>query len=63
MGIENELSEEDVAQADVVILAVSVVIEGEERLRMKRVLHTDVDEAISHVGKLVDRAVALVEGN
>ena len=63
LGIENELSEEDVAQADVVILAVSVVIEGEERFENKRVLHTDVDEAISHVEKLVDRAVALVEGN
>ena len=63
LGLENELSEEDVAQADVVILAVSVVIEGEERFENKRVLHTDVDEAISHVEKLVDRAVALVEGN
>ena len=41
----------------------SVVIEGEERFENKRVLHTDVDEAISHVEKLVDRAVALVEGN
>ena len=37
--------------------------EGEERFENKRVLHTDVDEAISHVEKLVDRAVALVEGN
>lgn len=34
LGIENELSEEDVAQADVVILAVSVVIEGRNALRI-----------------------------
>lgn len=34
LGIENELSEEDVAQADVVILAVSVVIEGRNDLRI-----------------------------
>lgn len=62
LGIENELTEEDVASADVVILAVSVVIEGEERFEGKPVINTDVDEAISKVAGLVDRAVALVEG-
>lgn len=62
LGIENELTEEDVASADVVILAVSVVIEGEERFEGKPVINTDVDEAISKVTGLVDRAVALVEG-
>ena len=61
LGIENELTEEDVAEADVVILAVSVVIEGEERFEDKLVINTDVDEAISNVSDLVDRAVALVE--
>ena len=35
LGIENELTEDDVASADVVILAVSVVIEGEERFEGK----------------------------
>lgn len=63
LGIENELTEEDVAEADVVILAVSVVIEGEERFEDKLVINTDVDEAISNVSDLVDRAVALVEEN
>lgn len=62
LGIENELTEEDVASADAVILAVSVVIEGEERFEGKPVIHSDVDEAISNVKELVDRAVALVEG-
>lgn len=62
LGIENELTEEDVASADVVILAVSVVIEGEERFEGKTIIHTDVDEAISNVDALIDRAVALVEG-
>lgn len=63
LGIENELTEEDVKSADVVILAVSVVIEGEERFEGKPVINTDVDAAISKVSQLVDRAVALVEGN
>lgn len=62
LGIENELTEEDVESADVIILAVSIVIEGEERFEGKKVINTDVDEAISHVAKLVDRAVALAEG-
>ena len=35
MGIEDELTEEEIAEADVVILAVSVGIEGEERFNEK----------------------------
>ncbi|NLH63354.1 MAG: PTS fructose transporter subunit IIBC [Erysipelotrichaceae bacterium] len=63
LGIENELTEEDVSSADAVILAVSVSIEGEERFDDKAaVVRTDVDEAISHTAALVDRAVALVKG-
>ncbi|CAM4253821.1 PTS fructose transporter subunit IIB [Erysipelothrix inopinata] len=61
MGIENELTEEDVASADVIILAVSVVIEGEERFEGKPVIHSDVDRAIKDVVNLVDEAIALVE--
>lgn len=61
LGIENELTEEDVESADVVILAVSVTIEGEERFEGKKIINTDVDEAISNVKDLVDRAVALGE--
>ena len=61
-GFENELTDEDVASADVVILAVSVMIEGEERFEGKPVIHTDVDEAISNVDALMDQAAALVKG-
>lgn len=61
LGIENELTEDDVNSADVVVLAVSVVIEGEERFEDKPILRTDVDEAITNVSDLIDRAVALVE--
>lgn len=63
LGIENELSAADVASADVVILAVSIVIEGEDRFEGKPIVHADVDQAISHVQELVDQAIALVEGN
>lgn len=63
LGIENELDEQDIASADVVILACSVVIEGEERFEEKLIIHSDVDEAISKVSTLVDKAVAIVENN
>ncbi len=61
IGIENELSAKDIADADVVILAVSIMIEGEERFEDKPVLRASVDRAISDVKKLVDEAIALVE--
>ena len=61
LGIENELDEDDVASADVVILAVSISIEGEERFEGKKIIETDVDEAITKTATLIDRAVALVK--
>lgn len=36
MGIENELSEDEIAEADVVILAIAIGIEGVERFEEKR---------------------------
>ena len=62
LGIENELTEDDVASADVVILAVSVVIEGEERFEGKKIINTDVNEAISNTAGLIDRAVEQAKG-
>ena len=60
MGVENELTEEDVATADVVILAVSVVIEGEERFEDKPVLRVDVDRAIKDTDNVLREAIALI---
>lgn len=63
LGIENELTAEDIASADVVILAVSIVMEGEERFENSLIVRGDVDAAISGVVVLVDEAVQLVEEN
>ncbi|MBV7391884.1 PTS fructose transporter subunit IIB [Enterococcus alishanensis] len=60
IGIENEVSEEEVEEADVIILAVSVFIENEERFEDRLVLNADVNEAISHPEKVLDAAEALV---
>lgn len=61
LGIENELMNEDISDADVIILAVSIVIEGEERFEGKKVLRADVDRAIKDVKNLVDEAIELAE--
>ena len=63
MGPENELTQDEVDAADVVILAVGVVIEGTERCENALVLNADVNKAISHPEEIVDAAVALVEAN
>ena len=46
MGIENELSEEDVRGADVVVLAAGIPIRNRERFDGKRVVEVSVQEAI-----------------
>lgn len=60
IGVENELSQEEVDAADVVILAVAVMIEGEERFEGKTILNADVNESITKPAKVVDEAVKLV---
>lgn len=59
MGIDNELSEEEVAEADVVILAVSIGIEGEERFEEKqdegKVLTLDPSAVIKDVSGVIDK--------
>ncbi|MGT2715045.1 PTS fructose transporter subunit IIB [Streptococcus respiraculi] len=63
MGIEQELEQEQIDQADVVILAIAVEIEGQDRFDDKRdegkVLLVDPGEAIRHPDKVVDQAEAL----
>jgi len=62
IGIENEVTEEEAEEADVVILAVSVFIENEERFEDKLVLNADVNDAISYTAKVLDAAEKLVNG-
>lgn len=62
IGIENEVTEEEAEEADVVILAVSVFIENEERFEDKLVLNADVNDAISYPAKVLDAAEKLVNG-
>lgn len=63
MGINNELSQEDIDAADVVIMAIAIGIEGDERFEEKRdagkVIEVNPTQAIKEVGQLIDRAEAL----
>ncbi|MGA9517653.1 MAG: PTS fructose transporter subunit IIB [Trichococcus sp.] len=63
MGIENELEQEEVDAADVVILAVAISIEGEERFEEKmdagKVIQIDPGEVIKHPESVLDKAEKL----
>ena len=63
MGINNELEQDEVDAADVVILAIAIGIEGDERFEEKRdagkVIEVDPTQAIKDIKKLIDRAEAL----
>lgn len=57
IGIENELEQEDIDRADMIILAVSIQIEEEERFENKNIYYGNVDEAISYPERVVDKAL------
>ena len=63
MGINNELEQDEIDAADVVILAIAIGIEGDERFDEKRdagkVIEVDPTHAIKDIKKLIDRAEAL----
>ena len=63
MGINNELEQDEIDAADVVILAIAIGIEGHERFDEKRdegkVIEVDPTQAIKDIKKLIDRAEAL----
>lgn len=64
MGIENELEQDEIDAADVVILAVAVEIEGQERFDEKRmeqrVLTVEPGHAIRHIEEVITQAEELV---
>ena len=65
MGIDNELEQDEIDEADVAILAVAVGIEMEERFDDKReagkVIEVNPTEAIKNTAELIDRAEALAK--
>lgn len=64
-GIENELEEDEIAEADAVLLAIAIGIEGDERFDEKRdegrVITLDPSLAIADPAKVIDQVVALTQ--
>ena len=65
MGIENELEQDEIDDADVVVMAVAIGIEGEDRFEEKdeagRVLTLNPADLIRDPAATVDKAIALVQ--
>lgn len=57
IGIENELSQKEIDEADMIILCVSIQIENPERFEGKDIYYGDVDECISFPEKVVQKAL------
>ena len=61
IGIENALTDEEIAAGDVVILAVDVKINGRKRFEGKRVIQVPIEIAVKSPRKLIEKAVEVVE--
>ncbi|OON42139.1 PTS fructose transporter subunit IIB [Izhakiella australiensis] len=55
IGTENELAAEDIAAADVVILAVDVKIKGEERFKNKRIVRVKTEVVIKSPIQFIEK--------
>ncbi|HEN0615871.1 TPA: PTS fructose transporter subunit IIB [Streptococcus agalactiae] len=57
IGIENQLTSEEIAAADIVLLAVDVKIAGEERFEGEKVVKVPTEVAIKSPNKLIAKLV------
>ncbi len=51
MGIENELTGDEIQRADYVVFAADIEVENKERFEGKRIIEISVQEAIKHPEK------------
>ncbi|EOH93863.1 PTS fructose transporter subunit IIB [Enterococcus pallens] len=61
IGIENELTQEEIDQADIVILAIDVKIANRERFDGKRVIQVPTEIAVKSPNKLIEKAKEVIE--
>lgn len=63
MGIENELEQDIIDEADVVILAIAIGIDGEERFEEKmdegKVLQVEPGDVLKNPADIIDQAINL----
>ena len=61
IGIENELTPEQIKEADLVILAIDVKISGRERFEGKRIIQVPTEIAVKSPNKLNEKAQEIIE--
>ncbi|EMF0289317.1 PTS fructose transporter subunit IIB [Enterococcus faecium] len=61
IGIENELTLEQIKEADLVILAIDVKISGRERFEGKRIIQVPTEIAVKSPNKLIEKAQEIIE--
>lgn len=62
-GVENELSQKDIEEADVVLLAVAVEISGMDRFKDKIVYKAEVSDCVAHPEQVIDKVEAFYKDN
>ena len=60
IGIENKLTDEQIKEADIVILAIDVKISGRERFDGKRIIQVPTEIAIKSPNKLIAKAKEII---
>ncbi len=61
IGVENELSKEDIKEADVVILAVDIAINGMDRFKGKKVIKIGTSSLIKNPIGFIQKVEKLLE--
>lgn len=55
LGIDDELSERDIEEADVVIFAVSVAVEEADRFDGKRIVDVEIGDVLGNPESIIDK--------
>jgi fructose-specific phosphotransferase system component IIB len=55
MGIENELTEDEIKNAEYVVFAADIDVEKKERFEGKKIIEVSVQEAIRHPEKVFEQ--------
>lgn len=61
IGIENELTEEEIKEADVVILAVDVSVSKRNRFDGKKIIEISISTVVQSSDKLIEKIEKLME--
>lgn len=59
IGIENELTQKQIEEADIVILAIDVKISGRERFDGKKIIQVPTEIAVKSPNKLIEKATEI----